>query len=316
MNVLDPATRYREHLGSFGIAEPGDRVAPLRSLDFRDVRFFAYAGSDGLRLKAAVTPTGVVTPGGHAGDDWHGLLSAAPDAASAAERIAWLETDESTSHGLPYPSAVALAPEHRPAAGIDPAQWAFVTAPALRTCSDGGVTLTAWLLAGGARVPLRWTIAARPGAAAIIERTAASDLVLAQAGSAAQAAADAAARGRRLLTGSDDERWWALEHIGASGDRAAMRDVAALLADAGASSGVRLHAAGTLARLADPAAVTPLGGALRADAAPEVRRACAQALGRIGGAGAVQALSQAAPDEPDEIVRAEIAQALAGQRCE
>src|SRR5204862_8175418 len=83
--------------------------------------------------------------------------------------------------------------------------------------------------------------------------------------------------------------------------------------DAGAAPTVRLLAAGTLARLNDPVAVTQLGAALRGDTAPEVRRACAQALGRFGGHGVVQALREAAPLEPDVIVRSEVVKALLAQ---
>lgn len=315
VNMLDPATRYREYLRGYGIAEAGDRVAELRDLDLGNIRFFAYASSDGVRLKAAATPNGLVTPGGRAGDDWHGFLSRMPDAAAAAECIAWLETDASTTtHELPGLPTAVLAPDRPLAAGIDPAQWAFVTAPALLVDSDDSAKLVAWFLATGTRTPTRWTITARPNTNAVIERASALDLLTAYTGSDTAAAIDATERARRLLaTGSDDERSWALRHIGDTVDRASVLGVAALLTDAGVSSNTRLQALGTLARLADPAAVTALGAMLRADAMPEVRRASAQALGRIGGGAAVQALIQAASDEPNVIVRAEIVHALVAQ---
>jgi hypothetical protein len=312
---MDPTLRYREYLRSFGIVEAGDRVAELRDLDLETVRFFAYASdNDGLRLKAAVTPGGLVSPGGRASDDWYGFLSRMPDAVAAAERIAWLETDSSTTaHGLPGPPVAVLAPNRPLPPGLDPAQRVLVTAPALLAGSDVSVSLIAWFLTGGARAPTRWTIRARPGADAAIACATAQDLLLAIAGSATAAAADAAGRARRLLaTGTDDERWWALQHIGDTGDRAAAADVAALLADAAASPNVRLHAIGTLARLGDPSVVPALGVALRTDGAPEVRRASAQALGRIGG-GALQTLAEAVSDQPDVAVCAEIVHALAAQ---
>lgn len=312
--VLDPMTRYREHLRSFGITEAGDRVGELRDLDLGNVRFFAYASSDGLRLKAAVTPSGLVTPGGHTGDDWYGFLSRMPDAAAAAERIAWLETDASTpTHGLPSPSTAVLAPGRPLAVGIDPAQWALVTAPALLTGSDGGTKLIAWFLVGGDRALTRWMVSAWPDASAIIERASALDILVVDAGGAT-ATTNASERARRLLaTGIDDERLWALRHIGDTGDHASVPGVAALLANPGASANARLHAAGTLARLGDPAAIPALGAALQSDAAPEVRRASAQALGRIGGAGSVQVFTEAVSDEADVIVCAEIVHALAAQ---
>jgi hypothetical protein len=308
MDALDPAARYREYLRSFGIAEAGDRVAELRDLDSGPVRFFAYAGGEGLRLKAVVTPNGLVAPGGQAGDDWHGFLSGVSDAATAAERIAWLETDDSSPpHGLPGAPTIALAPDRPPPAGIDPAQWAFVTAPALTVSPGGGVTLTAWLLPGGGHVPTRWTVSARAGTPAVIERVAASDLLL-------ESAEAAAARARRLLAaGTEGERWWALQHIGDTDDHGAIPDLAVLLADRGTSPSLKIQVAGTLARLVDTAAVPSLSAALRTDDAPEVRRACAQALGRIPGADAVRALKAAAPDEPEVTVRAEIGHALAAQ---
>jgi HEAT repeat protein len=59
--------------------------------------------------------------------------------------------------------------------------------------------------------------------------------------------------------------------------------------------------------------VTALAAALRADPAPEVRRAAARSLGGIGGESAVAALSGAAAQESEVTVRAEIVHALAGQ---
>jgi hypothetical protein len=315
MNALDPTARYRKYLESFGIAETVDRVAELRDLDLGNVRFFAYASSDGLRLKAAVTQGGMVTPGRHADDDWYGFLSEVPDAATAAVRIAWLETDATpTPHGLPRAPVVALAPDSRPSAGIDPAEWTFVTAPTLLQSFDGSKTLVAWFLPGGARVPQRWTVTARVDAPNAIASTSAFELLVASAGSAEAASADAAARARQFLaSGTEDERWWSLQQISETGDTAAVPDVAALLLNTDAAPTVRLIAAGTLARLADPEAVVPLGKALRADPALEVRRACAQALGRIGGAGALRALADVASREPDQTVRAELVHALAAQ---
>ena len=195
MNAVDPTTSYREYLATFGISEPGDRIAERSNLDLGNVRFYAYDSNDGLRLKVAVTPRGIVRPGGHSEDDWYGFLKGLPDAASGAERIAWLETDSSTpTHGLPRDPTVALAADRRPTVGIDPAQWALVTAPTLLSAADGAMTLTAWFLEGGSRVPTRWTVAALPAAPALFERTTASDLLEAQAGSPAAAAADARSR--------------------------------------------------------------------------------------------------------------------------
>jgi hypothetical protein len=313
MSELDFTVRYHDYLRTFGIVEPGDRIAELRDLDVGNVRFFAYAEDNALRLKAAVTPNGVVTPGGQASDDWYGFLTHMPSAEVAAERIAWLETDTSKQlDGLPVSPTAALFPNRPFAAGIDPAQWALVTAPVLLT--GDGVTLIAWFLPGGTRIPTMWAVTARPAANAMIERTSALDLLNARAGSADAAAADAAGRARRLLAqGTADERSWALQHIGDTADRGSVLDVSALLANADVTADTRLRAAGALARLADPVAITALGAALCSDADPEVRRASAQALGRIGGPGALQMLTQAAPNEPSVMVRAEIVHALAAQ---
>lgn len=174
---MDPQARYREYLATFGIAQPGDRVAELRDRDVGNVRFFAYADGNGLRLKAAVTPSGVVTPGAHEDDDWSGFLFGMPDAESAAERIAWLESDASMQpHGLPVEPAAALAPSQPTPPGVEPAHWALVTAPELRAHPDGDVAFVAWLLPSGTRIPERWTIRVRANARAAIERAAASDV--------------------------------------------------------------------------------------------------------------------------------------------
>jgi hypothetical protein len=197
--------RYRAYLASAGFAQPGEHAVEVRGLGLPQVGFYGY-DDHGLRLKAAVTPRGVVRPGGRPEDDWRGLLAAAPDAMTAAERIAWLETDESPlAMRAPSPPATVLAPDRHPAAMVDPALWAFVAAPELTKDADGGLTLTAWFLMSGAQVPVRWTIAAGPRRTATIATIAASDLPEAQNGSLA--AASVAARARRLLgAGNDDER--------------------------------------------------------------------------------------------------------------
>ncbi len=313
MSHSDPQTRYRAYLASFGIADAGSRVAEPRDLDLGDARCFAYAGDGGLRLKAIVTAGGMVTPGGHGSDDWYGLLAPMPDARALAEGLAWLETGASaTPHGLPREPVAALRPDRRPAAAIDPAQWALVTAPVVRARPGGGVTFVTWLLPSGAWIPERWTVTARRDAPATIVRASAFELLAAGAGvSAAETAARAL---RSLASGTDDERLWALRQISDTGDRAAMADVAALLADRSVSADVRLVAAATLGHLEDPSAVAQLASSLRADPAPEVRRSCAQALGRIADAGSVRALAAAAPHETDPVARAEIGHALASLR--
>ncbi len=315
MDTSAPAARYRQYLRTFGITEPGDRVAEMSELDVGNVRFFAYASSDGLRLKAGVTPGGIVRPGEHAGDDWFGFLSGIPDAATVADRIAWLETDSSMPlHGLPGTPTIALAPDRPLIAGIDPAQWALITPPTLEKTAGGTLVLTAWFLPSGRHVPERRTITARAGAPAEVVSSPAVDLVSKNAGSPALAASAAAARARRLLQeGTENERFWALRHIEETADRGAVPEIEALLGNAGAEADSRLLAAGTLARFADPSSAGALGKALRQDGAPEVRRACAQALGRISGGRAVQALTQAAAAEPDAMVRLEIVRALASQ---
>jgi hypothetical protein len=315
MKVLDPKTRYREYLGTFGITEDRGQVAELHDLDLESVWFFAYSGSGGLRFKVAITQRGLVTAGGHADDDWYGFLSGMPDAEAAAARIAWLETDESISAlHLPSRPVMPLVPDHLPAAGIDPEEWAFVEAPTLHRTPDGCVILVAWFLPNGFNVPQRWTVTAQPDRPAIIVCTLASELLVSSAGSSEAVAAEASNRARRLLaSGTEDERRWALLKIGETGDRSAVGAVAELLENGSVSADVRVLAAGTFPRIGDPAAVVPLGAALLADFSPEVRRACAQALGRIGGPSAVAVLGNAGSCEPDTIVRTEIINALTAQ---
>ena len=315
MNVLDLAAPYHEYLRRFGITQAGDRVAEIRQLDLESIRFFAYASDNALRFKAAITPSGVVTPGGHSQDDWYGFLSRMPTAAAAAERIAWLETDESeTAHGLPRRPAAALSPDQPLAVGIDPVECALITAPLLVAGPERSITLTAWILDAGARSPTRWRITAALGAATLLERTSAADLVAVDAGSATWAAANATVRARQFLAaGTDDERSWALWHVGDTGDRAAVNDVSALLVNAKTSPSLRILAAGTLARLGDPASVSALGAALQSDAAPEVRRAAAHALSRFTCPEALEVLRPAISEEPDMIVRSDIVHALVVQ---
>lgn len=150
MSPPDAAARYRAYLASFGIADPGDRVVEQIALDRGSVRFFAYADGGGLRLKAAVTPTGIVTSGARAEDDWHGFLAGIGDAAAAAERIAWLETDASTQpHGLPAPP------------------WTAVVAT-MSQLPDGSIRFVASFLPSGIPIPQRWTVIAPPHASAEI----------------------------------------------------------------------------------------------------------------------------------------------------
>lgn len=147
----DHAARYRAYLARFGIAEAGDRVVEMRELEAGGVRFFAYADGAGLRLKAAVTPAGLVTPGPQASDDWYGYLTEMGDGGAAAEGIAWLETDE------------AATPD-----GFPPAEWTAMGATLDRS-PDGAILLVALFLPGGIPIPQQWAIRAWPNAAAEID---------------------------------------------------------------------------------------------------------------------------------------------------
>jgi hypothetical protein len=316
MNRSDSIQHYRAYLATFGIAAPGERIVAFRELDFdSETRFFAYADGAGIRLKAAVTLAGLVTPGAHADDDWYGLLSSASSATAAAQRLAWLQSDQSVQpHGLPRSPALALEPGQPPKASLDPAQWALVTAPTLLKHSDGSATLTAWLLTSNAVSPIRWTITARAAMPATIARASAAELLAETSGGKAAAATEANARARKLLaTGTDREREWALQHIGDADVHSAVREVSALLSNASAGADLKILATGVLARLADPSAIPALGVALREEPSVEVRRACAHALGRLSGSEVVQALASAASQETDVIVRLEIVHALAAQ---
>ena len=112
---------------------------------------------------------------------------------------------------------------------------------------------------------------------------------------------------------SGDERLWALLHVQETADRGAIPEVAALLADGSAIPETRVLASKALADLGGRSAAAPLGAALRADPADDVRRACAQQLGRLQGAEAIQALAGAATGERDVSVRVEIVHALSAQ---
>jgi hypothetical protein len=314
MDTFDQTARYLKYLARFGITEGGNRVTELSALKFKNVHFFAYASSDGVRLKAALTPSGIVTPGRLADDDWYGFLSEATDAMTAAERIAWLETDSSTQpHGLPRAPVLALDPDRRPASGIDPAEWALVTPPTLSQHPDGSTTLVAWFLPSGARVPERWSVTARVNAAATIAHASAFDLLVSRFAGADAAASDATLRARELLdSGTDDERLWAVQRLIETGEPAAVNSLTTLLENPTAAENIKVLAVAALANCANPAAVAALGAALRKHPLPSVRRACAQSLGRVGGAVAMRSLAAAAAQEPEVIVRAEIVNALTG----
>jgi hypothetical protein len=293
MNADD---RYRQYLARFGIDSPGERLLAVTGLDEDGVHFFAYADAGGLRLKAAATPSGLLAGGDEPSGDWHGFLTGMPDAHTAAERVAWLLTDESpAAHGLPPPPTMALGPGSPPARGIDPARWAEVAAPTLSSDNRGQVILTAWLLAGTSQVPEQWTVRAGTDGPAVVART------------PAQAPAGAPARALALLaTGTPDEQRWALT---AAQGATAVPAVAAILADLAADPGIRLQAAAALGRLGGPEALAGLASALSADPEPAVRRAAAQALGQLPGEAAGQALRAAHRTEADATVRAYISQA-------
>ena len=313
MNAVDHAERYRNYLRSFGIAEPGDRVTELRALMLMNVSFFAYASDEGLRLKAAVTLNGIVRPGGQTDDDWYGFLSAATDAMTASERIAWLETDSTNlPHGLPRTPVFVLDLNHRPALGIDPAVWSLVTAPKLSRGEEGNLTLIAWFLLSGARVPERWTVTASSNAAATIERVSAFNLIASKFDNADAAASDVHSRANKLLSsGAGDDLLWAVQHFVESGGPADFPSLAKLLENPNVAENVKILAVAAVAHSGNPAAVTTLGVALHTDPHASVRRACAAALGVIEATEAVQALASAAAKEPEVTVRAEIINALA-----
>jgi len=315
MDTLDRTARYLKYLTRFGITEAGTRMTELSALRFKNVSFFAYASSDGLRLKAAVTPSGLVTPGRHADDDWYGFLSEATDAMTAAERIAWLETDSSTPlHGLPRAPVLLLDPDRRPASFIDPADWALVTAPTMSQHADDSTTLIAWFLLSGARIPERWIVTARANAAATIAHASALDLRVSRFADADAAASDATVRARELLdSGAGDDLLWAVHRLVETGEPAAVSSLTTLLDDPNSAESTKVLAVAALAHCANPAAAAALGAALREHPLASVRRACAQALGRVGGATAMRELATSAAQEPEVVVRAEIINALAGQ---
>jgi hypothetical protein len=293
---MDPGKRYRGHLARFGIHHPGERLLRMTGLDEGGVRFFGYADAGGIRLKAAATETGLLAGGDEPRGDWYGFLTGMPSGRAAADRLAWLVTDESApGHGPPPPPVMALAPGRRPARGIDPARWAQVGEPALARGRAGQVTLVAWLLAGTGQVPERWTVRARPREPAVITRMPAA----APPGGAARALA-------LLAAGSSDERHWALTEVRGP---EAVPVVAAALADLAIDAEARLLAAAALGRIGGQGALAGLASALASDPEPAVRRAAAHALGRLPGGDAGAALTAAGQTEGDVTVRAAIAQA-------
>lgn len=292
---MNAGERYREHLARFGIHAPGGRLLPMTNLDEDGVHFFGYADAGGLRLKAAVTPVGLLAGGDQPRGDWYGFLAGMPDGRTAAERVAWLLTDEAAAEHGPPPPAVALTPGSPPARGIDPARWAQVNAPTLARDHDDQATLTAWMLAGTSQVPERWTVRARPDGPAVVSRM------------PVQAPPGASARALALLgAGTIDEQRWALTEVRG---RKATPAVAAILTDLATDPGVRVTAAAALGRLGGAGALAGLASALSGDPEPAVRRAAAHALGQLPDNAAGEALAIAQRTETDLTVRAYITQA-------
>src|SRR5258705_12920407 len=255
MDTFDQTARYLKYLTRFGITEAGDRVTELSALQLKNVSFFAYASSDGLRLKAALTPSGMVTPGRYADDDWYGFLSEATDAMTTGKRIAWLETDSSTPlHGLPHAPVLLLDPDRRPASLIDPADWALVTAPTMSQHADGSTTLIAWFLPSGARIPERWSVTARMNAAATIAHASAFDLRVSKFADADAAASDATSRARELLdSGTDADRLWAVQRLVETGEPADVPRLTRLLDNTTAAENIKGLAVGAPVPRANPA---------------------------------------------------------------
>lgn len=162
--AFDHAAAYRDFLQRMRIADPGDRVVDDLGQARGAVRCFALREGEGLRLKACVTPTGMVREGFRAGtnprgvgDDWAGLMAAAPDAAAMAAWVAWLLSDDGpATHGptIRRPTTVLAAGDPT----IEPAHRAKVRAPELTKTADGG-RFSAWFAKPGLTAPLRWTIA-------------------------------------------------------------------------------------------------------------------------------------------------------------
>jgi HEAT repeat protein len=73
---------------------------------------------------------------------------------------------------------------------------------------------------------------------------------------------------------------------------------------------VREHAAAALSRFGDAKAVPPLIALLASDPEADVRSAAAQALGKLGGNSAKEALEKAIRDEKDGFVRILVQEAL------
>lgn len=138
---------YRNWLGAFGIAEPGARLVAIAPLS--PVPAFAYAEGLRLRLKALVTPSGIVRPGFHPQDDWHGLLASGATASQIAAAVAWLETDETSDRPVP-PVVVADAGR-----------------PQLETMPDRTLRFTGWFAQAGGGATERRVITVRHGTAVI-----------------------------------------------------------------------------------------------------------------------------------------------------
>lgn len=281
--VDPPEVRYRAWLTSIGVADAGEAVHEQPAVAFGGVHFYAR-GDAGARYRAAITPAGVVSGGGRAGEDWYGLLRATTDPMQIAVAVAWL-------HAPVGGQAQVLLPT-TPIA-VDPARWADVQAPAL-TRGAQAITFQAWLLVDGGE-PERWVIQAEPGRATVTR---------APLGSAPAGAIDRARA--TLTTGTTAQKQWALGEL--AGRPEALAELAVFLGDTTQEVSLRVLATRSLRVDGNPVALDALGRALQADSSVDVRRAAAGSLGMMtGGEGPLDAASRT---ELDTAVRMEIVHAL------
>lgn len=289
--------RYREHLARFGVRDPGDRIVALPPLG--GISPFALREGSGLRLKALVTATAAVGPGGHMTQDWRGLLTASSDPAALGQALAWLETDESPSPHRMMPAWWrALAPGQRDVSGVDPGHLALVEAARFGSAPDV-VTWTGWLLPPGG-MPVRWTITAPVGKPATLTRASAQELL-------PPGGASELVRARAQLADPGVDHAWALGVVGAARDAASVAAIRTILLGDEREAALAARALGLIG---DAGALTALTDAL-ASPAQGVRIGAIQELARLRAPSTLAALVARSGSEPEARVRLELVRALA-----
>lgn len=280
---MSPNDRYAEFIRRYGVAPETAKIVEEHTLALGGFRMFRLDVAD-RELRAAASPTGVVSGTRAPADAWWELLGAG-DAGQVADRIAWLEsTRDASRHVRGRKLVVVRATERPPTAGVDPGLWRIAPAPLFHPGPDRR-ELVFWLYTAATDEPVERTVRARPkGPADIVDRPVHEIVKL----------GDPVTRATAALGGSDvDTIQWALLVITRAHVVAAAPAVAKLLESTHAS--LRGDAASTLETLADPRSVDALAAAASSEADDTAQLLEVEALGAHTTAASAKALATLRP---------------------